>query len=60
MADKPPTLRERAIATSPKNAAALRDLIIDIAEIIDKMERDALPLDPNENLAPQTQNNESP
>jgi len=34
---KPPTYRERAIATTVNNFSALRDLVIDLAEEIDKL-----------------------
>lgn len=37
MPDKPPTYRERAIATDVNNHSGLRDLIIDIADEIDKI-----------------------
>lgn len=48
MADNEPTLRERAIATSPANPAALRDLVIDMATILDKLTEETEP--PEENL----------
>lgn len=37
MTDTPPTYRERAIATTVNNFSALRDLMVDLAEEIDKM-----------------------
>lgn len=37
MTHKPPTYRERAIATAVNNPAAMRDLIVDLASEIDKL-----------------------
>ncbi len=37
MTDRPPTYRERAIATGVKNVPGLRDLIIDLAAEIDEL-----------------------
>ena len=37
MSNKPPTYRERAIATGVNNHAAARDLMIDLASEIDKL-----------------------
>ena len=48
MSPKPPTYRERAIATTVNNFSALRDLVVDLAEEIDKLIPESDPPSANE------------
>ena len=55
MTPKPPTYREQAIATTVNNFSALRDLIVDLADEIDKMITAKNP--PSENETDDTKTN---